>query len=168
VQGGKTLKEIVTVRGLTSKTILSHLEKLRERKLLPAMNIAQFAEVNEAAVEEVAAAFTKLNTDYLKPVFVELNERYPYELIYLVRMQLGKQIPQHEKKETKQPSVPRSTGRDKPNKLGSKWSEREEREMEQYYNDGMSVREIANKLERLPGGIRARLKKLGLIKYEGA
>lgn len=44
------------------------------------------------------------------------------------------------------------------------WTETEEKELRTAFKKGMSTKEIAKKLGRQPGGIRSRLKKLGLIK----
>jgi hypothetical protein len=43
------------------------------------------------------------------------------------------------------------------------WTEAEEEQLKQLYKESMSISDIAKKLQRKPGGISSRLKKLGLL-----
>jgi hypothetical protein len=49
---------------------------------------------------------------------------------------------------------------------GRPWSNEHEKMLIDMFNNGSSITEIATVLKRKNGGIRARLKRLGLIKYE--
>lgn len=46
---------------------------------------------------------------------------------------------------------------------GKPWDRKQEEELTEMFKDGLTVKEIANTMMRSPGGIRARLLKLGLI-----
>ena len=49
---------------------------------------------------------------------------------------------------------------------GKPWDNKQEEELTEMFNDGLTVNEIANAMKRSRGGIRARLLKLGLISDE--
>ncbi|HCT76793.1 MAG TPA: hypothetical protein DGG94_22640 [Micromonosporaceae bacterium] len=51
--------------------------------------------------------------------------------------------------------------RDHPN-AGTSWTEEQEAQLLELYQAGVSIREIANRLGRRPGGVSARLDKLAL------
>ena len=53
--------------------------------------------------------------------------------------------------------------RNRPEGAGAAWSEEEDRTLDQEFHSGMSIAEIAKMHSRTAGGIRARLKKHGLI-----
>ena len=53
--------------------------------------------------------------------------------------------------------------RNRPEGAGAAWSEEEDRALDQEFHSGMSIAEIAKMHSRTAGGIRARLKKHGLI-----
>ena len=42
------------------------------------------------------------------------------------------------------------------------WNKEEEKRLSMLYKQGATIQELAQELQRQPGGIRARLKKLGL------
>jgi hypothetical protein len=44
-----------------------------------------------------------------------------------------------------------------------RWTDVEEKTLAALYRGGVPVKEISRRMERQPGGIRARLKKLGLV-----
>jgi len=44
------------------------------------------------------------------------------------------------------------------------WTKEEEQQLTTLYNEGKKTKEIATTLQRQQGGIRSRLKKIGLIK----
>ena len=46
---------------------------------------------------------------------------------------------------------------------GCPWTAEQEADLATLYSEGRSAKEIAATLERAPGGVRARLKKRGLI-----
>ena len=53
--------------------------------------------------------------------------------------------------------------RNRPEGAGVSWSEEEDKTLDQEFHSGMSIAEIAKLHSRTAGGIRARLKKHGLI-----
>ncbi|MDO8520994.1 MAG: helix-turn-helix domain-containing protein [bacterium] len=160
---GKTLREIAKLRGRTEGTIVEHLEKLALLGKLPLLDAEHFGGIDKRACEAIRTAIKKVGSEYLKPIFIELGERYPYEIIRLVRLEFGPPA-KRDGKETKRGNVGAGTTlREKPAKLGAKWDKHEEEHLTKMFKSGMKTKDIANKLARLPGSIRARLKKLGLI-----
>jgi hypothetical protein len=57
-----------------------------------------------------------------------------------------------------------SRTKDEREQIGSKWTLEEEEQLIEEFGNGMKISEIAELHSRTPGGIRARLKKLGAIK----
>ncbi len=162
VVSNKTLKEIVEARQMTESTIVKHLEELALMGKLPSLEIATFAGFERAQFDEIREAILANVGDFLKPIFEHLKEKYSYEQIRLVRLEQGPP-PRHKLNNQHAKSVTGSSVSEKPTKLGAKWNKEEEMELTKLFNAGVSTREIAKKLERLPGGIRARLKKLELL-----
>lgn len=60
-------------------------------------------------------------------------------------------------------SVGRQQG-DKPDNAGAPWTAAEEKELENMFLNNLPLKEIASRLGRTRGGIRARMVRLGLIK----
>ncbi|MDE6924064.1 MAG: ATP-dependent DNA helicase, partial [Acetatifactor sp.] len=68
--------------------------------------------------------------------------------------------------ETEQPAFDRAEfnrSRNRPDGAGASWNEEEDARLEREYESGMGISEIAKLHSRTTGGIRARLKKHGLI-----
>ena len=83
ISDGASLEEVAEARGLTAGTILGHLERLVEEgvgvewaHLLP----------SAGGREEIEAAFGYLGDNPLRPVWEELEGRYSYDVIRLVRL----------------------------------------------------------------------------------
>ncbi len=163
IQEGKTLHEIMAIRQVTEGTIVSHLEELFHLEKLPPLDMVQFGGLSGATVTEIREAIEATGGEFLKPIFEELKERYPYETIRLVRLESGV-IPKRVPKEKKIKEAKESLTHEKPANLGAKWGKEEEERLTKMFNEGMKTAHIAKELQRLPGGIRARLKKLGHIK----
>lgn len=53
--------------------------------------------------------------------------------------------------------------KNKPERIGARWEGEEEERLTQMWKDGKKVKDIAGELKRQPGGVRSRLKKLGLV-----
>lgn len=165
VESGKTLKTIAKLRDVTEGTIVKHLEDLSFEGRLPPLDVASFTGLTEKKVREIEKAIGVISGDFLKPIYLALDEKYSYETIRLIRLTLGL-IPassETKKTETKQSGV--RVGKftsEKPENLGSKWTKDEEDRLIKMFNEGMRASRIAELLKRKPGGIRARLKKLGL------
>lgn len=160
---GKTLREIAKLRGRTEGTIATHVEELARLGKLPPFNAADFAGIDPHAVEEIRKTIKKIGSEFLKPIFQELGERYPYEIIRLVRLEFGPLSKRDGKAQLYKEAREMDKPREKPAKLGAKWDKAEEERLTRLFQSGMKTKDIAQALARLPGGIRARLKKLGLI-----
>lgn len=161
---GKTLHEITKERGLTEGTIVLHLEELAREGKLPPLDVEYFCGIAHEAAAEIRATITKVGAEFLKPIFIELGERYPYEIIRLVRLEFGPPGNREAKteKNAESPSEKKHKG-EKPGRIGAKWDKAEEERLTQMFKQGMKTKDIAQALDRLPGGIRSRLKQLGLL-----
>jgi len=53
--------------------------------------------------------------------------------------------------------------KDKPGRVGARWSREEEKQLTQLFNDNTQIKEIARVLDRKPGAVYSRLRKLGLV-----
>ncbi|MDA1335031.1 MAG: AAA family ATPase [bacterium] len=78
-----SLKEIAKERGLTTGTILSHIEKLRKKKT--ELDIT-YLEPDGDALEEIKVAFTDSGDTKLAPVARLLKNKYTYEELRLARL----------------------------------------------------------------------------------
>ena len=162
---GKRLDEIVALRQRTRGTIVEHIEELVRQEKLPKLDMPTFAGISEKDAEEIRETLTSLGSEYLTPVWNTLGERYPFEIIRLMRVEFGvpkKQDRKQEMKKEKQKAGD-SSAKEKPEKLGAKWTKEEEVELIKLFHAGTSTKLIAEKLMRQSGGIRARLKKLDLL-----
>ncbi|MFW5888136.1 MAG: helix-turn-helix domain-containing protein [Patescibacteria group bacterium] len=83
VEEGFSLEEIAKQRGVQKRTILSHLEKLKENEVEADWN--RFAPAKED-FEIIKQTFDNFPDQKLKPVYKELGEKYSYETIQLVRL----------------------------------------------------------------------------------
>lgn len=82
-------------------------------------------------------------------------EQYGEDLISIINKYL-------ELKSIDRPEISRT--KDEREQIGSKWTLEEEEQLIEEFGNGMKISEIAELHSRTPGGIRARLKKLGAIK----
>lgn len=82
-----SLEKIAKIRGLTPKTIATHVEKIIT--LDSALDI-EYLRPEKAKFDEIANAFGKTTLDALSPAFNLLNGKYCYEEIRLVRIFLTK------------------------------------------------------------------------------
>ncbi len=169
VSEGKSLDEIVRLRERTVGTIVEHLEEIARKDKLPEINWPQFIGIDERASDVIRAAIASNGGEFLKPIFEALDEQYSYDVIRMFRLESS--VPhkrQSRSQKTGETKFDKSENTlkdksDKPDKLGAKWSTQEETQLTELFKDGRSTKEIAQTLKRLPGGIRARLKKLELI-----
>ena len=70
---GKTVEEIAAERSLAITTIQSHIAHWVEQGEIDISRL-----VSQAALDEITAAFKQLETNYLKPVYEYLSEKYDY------------------------------------------------------------------------------------------
>jgi len=83
MEKGLSLSEIAGERGMAIGTIITHLEKLKEKKV--PVNFEQFKPKDES-FEKIAAAFAGVEDNKLGPVFGKLRGKYSYETIRLARL----------------------------------------------------------------------------------
>ncbi|OGZ06069.1 MAG: hypothetical protein A2845_01485 [Candidatus Lloydbacteria bacterium RIFCSPHIGHO2_01_FULL_49_22] len=160
---GMTLAAIAKRRDVTEGTIVGHIEELALLGKLPSIDIAAFAELPASVVKEITQTIETIGGEFLKPLYLELDERYSYETIRLVRFGAGIAPKQKDAVVAKKEKV-KKVSHEKPAKLGAKWGKEEEERLTKMFKEGKKTKDIAQTLERQSGGIRARLKKLGLIK----
>lgn len=88
---GVPLAAIAERRGIQVRTILDHLDQLREKGKLSdeALSRLVVAEgISVPALREMQAAFAATGSRLLRPAFDHLGERYPFEHIHLARLGL--------------------------------------------------------------------------------
>ena len=78
-----SIAEIAKSRGLTEKTILSHIEKLSNADRT--IDIA-YLKPSKKIFDEIQTAFQECDTKNLTPIYKYLDEKYPYDMIQLVRL----------------------------------------------------------------------------------
>lgn len=83
---GKPLKDIAAARGLSTGTIIAHLEKLAQTGMLTADQAEAFLDDKlRAALPAIEAAFNKSDTPALGPVFARFKGKYSFDMLRLVR-----------------------------------------------------------------------------------
>lgn len=86
-KGGKKISEITKERGLVFGTILSHIEKLVERKDLNSKEIEYLVSPKLAeSLPIIHATFKELKTEKLSSVFEKFNGKYSYMDLRIARM----------------------------------------------------------------------------------
>lgn len=163
LNSGMTLSVIAARRDVTEGTIVGHIEELALLGKLPSIDIAAFAELSASAVKEITKTIETIGGEFLKPLYLELDERYSYETIRLVRLGSGI-APKRKGTGAVKKDAAKKVPHEKPAKLGARWGKEEEERLIQMFKEGMKTKDIAKTLERQSGGIRSRLNKLGLIK----
>lgn len=81
-----SLDEIAAERGITTTTVISHIEKLAGLDRLP--NIDHLKPPQED-FDAIIAEFKKSDDGKLTPIFKNLNGEYPFEMLRLVRVFVG-------------------------------------------------------------------------------
>ena len=86
VKEGKTIQEIVTIRGLTFGTICDHLEKLASSQQISREELdSQIPETFRKHIPKIGETFKAIGYERLAPVFIELDERFSYDELKLAR-----------------------------------------------------------------------------------
>ncbi len=83
IDKGLSLEEIAKERGMTTGTITSHFEKLKQ--LDPKIDLSKF-KPDGADFKKIKAAFATLKETKLAPAFRKLNGEYSYEELRLARL----------------------------------------------------------------------------------
>ncbi len=87
---GKTLAQIIKERGLSSGTIITHLEKLAEEGLLTTEQIERLLDQKlYTELSKIEATFKKLDTTLLSPVFNHFKGKYSFEKLRLARIAIS-------------------------------------------------------------------------------
>src|SRR3989344_1727633 len=90
---GNDVLAVAKARGLTTGTVLSHLEELFMRGKISRDDIGRIVPPHiRKAVPVVSAAFAELKTDKLSPVFEKLGGKYSYEDLRLIRLALSAKV----------------------------------------------------------------------------
>ena len=87
----KSISEIAKEIGFTKSTIINHIEKLVEMKKITSSNIKYLLPPKKDLIK-IKSAFEKCNSELLRPVFDELEEKYDYEVLRLVRTYFNAKI----------------------------------------------------------------------------
>ena len=86
IKEGKSLQEIVTIRGLTFGTICDHLEKLAASKQITAEELdTQIPETFRKHIPKIGETFKTIGYERLAPVYTELDEKFSYDELKLAR-----------------------------------------------------------------------------------
>lgn len=83
----KNISEISVERGISEGTILEHIQKLLDEKVLDITQIEYLKTEKDAKkINEIAKAFVQLDVTHLKLVFEHFKEKYDYDLIKLGKL----------------------------------------------------------------------------------
>ena len=86
IKDGKSLQEIVTIRGLTFGTICDHLEKLSASRQISTEELnRQVPETFRKHIPQIGETFKAIGYERLAPVFIELDEKFSYDELKLAR-----------------------------------------------------------------------------------
>jgi ATP-dependent exoDNAse (exonuclease V) alpha subunit len=86
IKDGKNISDIIASRSLTEATILTHLEKLRERDDISPGDIGHLLADRQTLVQDIHIAMRRFGTKPLKPVFDHFNGDISYETLRLARL----------------------------------------------------------------------------------
>jgi ATP-dependent DNA helicase PIF1 len=89
VMAGKLLPEIAKAREMALTTIVGHIEKLAEEGQLSDVEIRRLItgiDDVDAAIADVREAVAHHGNEKLKPLYEATGERYPYDVIRLIRL----------------------------------------------------------------------------------
>lgn len=90
VKEGKSIEEIVAVRGVTKGTVIGHLENLTIREKINSNELKNLAGQKLLfSLPEIAEVFRNLDTDKLQIVFEKFDGRYSYDELRLARILLS-------------------------------------------------------------------------------
>jgi hypothetical protein len=85
IKSGASLLDAATARGLTTDTVLKHLEVCAQSGVLQSEDIEHLAD-SVPDLELIIATFKKKKTDKLTPVHKALKGQYPYDTLRLARL----------------------------------------------------------------------------------
>jgi len=83
---GRSVEEIAQARERKPSTIITHLEKLRIEKKITSADVAHLSRGKEDEMETAFAAFEKMSTERLAPIFSKLGGRVSYDTLHLARV----------------------------------------------------------------------------------
>ena len=83
---GKSITELAQQFKITPRTIVEHLFKCAgQGKVLREAGLEEYSRLDPAGRDQVLAAYEKLGTDFLKPVFEALQEKVSYDELHVMR-----------------------------------------------------------------------------------
>ena len=92
-KAGNDVRAVAKTRGLTTGTVLSHLEELFMKGKISGDDIGRIVPPHiRKAIPAVSAAFHELKTEKLTPVFEKLGGKYSYEDLRLIRLALSAKV----------------------------------------------------------------------------
>ena len=86
VAGGKTVQEAADQKGVTTDTILKHLEGLHKEKPLNIERIRHIFPGDGRALAEIHIAIAVLGFEKMKPVYERLKGKYDYETLRIAHL----------------------------------------------------------------------------------
>jgi ATP-dependent DNA helicase RecQ len=85
--GGQSISELMAALGVKRQTIIQHLEAyLQTGRQLSTSRLRAESGLAQAQQERVLAAFAELGSARLRPVYLSLQEKIPYDTLHLLRM----------------------------------------------------------------------------------
>lgn len=79
----KSIESIAKLRELSKDTVLSHIESLNQKNLLPDI---RYLFNNVDKFDEILKLFNKADSGHLSPIYEKLQGNTPYEILRLVRL----------------------------------------------------------------------------------
>jgi len=149
------IEKIAHKQGITTGTIISHIEKLIDKGNIIDLNYLVSSKEN---LNLIKSAFEEIGIEKLAPIYDYFNGKYHYDEIKIVRAIL--------KLERNQSRINTDTDYHKrieqikeiyPNAY-EPWNKKEDDKLKQLYDLSVSVSEIARILKRQPSAIKSRLK----------
>ncbi len=89
IKEGKTLEEMAEEKGVKTPTIINHIEKLLDEKVISKKDIEYLKPKTKEfkqTMKEVGEVLKKIDTDKLTPIFTALNKKYSFEEIKFAKI----------------------------------------------------------------------------------
>jgi len=173
VASGMSIRDVARERNLKEGTVISHLEKI----LISGAEctISHLNTIPDSRFKAICKVFADTDNPEMKlsPAREKLGGQYSYDELRLARLFLYERMPRLSQvtsgkiekplqQETKTSSTAQTIRAEWPNAYAP-WTDEEEEVLVAEHAKGKTTKELAAVLERKPGGIRSRLKKLGLV-----
>ncbi|MSP12083.1 MAG: DNA helicase RecQ [Chloroflexi bacterium] len=145
-------------------TIINYLDKaVRQGHLFPVEQLLAASELQATIKTVILAAFAKLGSERLWPLFDYFDEKISYDELKLLRLVFWLQSPPEERPSSPTYQEQLQAVQVQYPKAYAPWEAEEEVQLATLYREGRHVNEIAAALQRQTGAIRSRLRRLGLV-----